>query len=136
MTRSNIRENVFKLLFRAEFHENEELNEQFEMCLSEVENASESELEYIKSKFMNIVSHIEELDEQINAVSKGWKTSRMSKMDLAILRLALYEIKYEEDIPEKVSINEAIELAKKYGTDGSYSFVNGILAKFIKKEEN
>ena len=66
---------------------------------------------------------------QFNAVAKGWKTSRMGKVDLTIIRLAVYELKYEEDIPTGVAINEAVELAKKYGTDTSSSFVNGVLAK-------
>ena len=65
----------------------------------------------------------------INAVTKGWKTGRMGKVDLTLLRLAVYEIKFEEEIPTGVAINEAVELAKKYGTDGSFSFINGILAK-------
>ena len=85
--------------------------------------------EYLTNKCNDIFSHITELDEAINEVSSGWKTSRMSKVDLTIIRLAVYEMRYEEDIPVAVSINEAVELAKKYGTDDSASFVNGILAK-------
>ena len=64
-----------------------------------------------------------------SAVTRGWKTARMGKVDLTLLRLAVYEIKFEDDIPTGVAINEAVELAKKYGTDDSSSFVNGILAK-------
>ena len=71
-----------------------------------------------------------ELDAKINEKATGWKTSRMSKMDLTIIRLAVYEILFEDEIPVKVSINEAVELAKKYGTESSASFVNGVLAKF------
>ena len=71
-----------------------------------------------------------ELDALIDEKSTGWKTNRMAKVDLAIIRLAVYEIKFEDDIPTKVSINEAVELAKKYGADESGSFVNGVLAKF------
>ena len=65
----------------------------------------------------------------INEAATGWKTSRMGKVDLTLLRLAVYEIKFEEDIPTKVAINEAVELAKRYGTDSSPAFVNGVLAK-------
>ena len=82
------------------------------------------------NKYKNIYAHIEELDAAINEVSKGWKTIRMGKVDLTLIRLAVYEIRFEEEIPVKVSINEAVELAKKYGTDDSPAFVNGILAKF------
>lgn len=70
-----------------------------------------------------------ELDALIDEKSTGWKTNRMAKVDLAIIRLAVYEIKFEDDIPTKVSINEAVELAKKYGADESGAFVNGVLAK-------
>ena len=72
-----------------------------------------------------------DMNEAINASTTGWKTSRMGKVDLSIIRLAVYEIKYEEDVPAKVAINEAVELAKLYGTDNSASFVNGVLAKFV-----
>ena len=67
----------------------------------------------------------------VNQVAQGWKTSRMGKVDLTLIRLAVYEIKFEEDIPEGVAINEAVELAKSYGTDDSPSFINGILAKLV-----
>ncbi len=74
-------------------------------------------------------SKIEEIDQAINEVSEGWKTGRMSKVDLTIMRLAYYEMKIDDDIPVSVAINEAVELAKKFGGDDSPSFVNGILAK-------
>ena len=77
----------------------------------------------------NIVEKIDEIDAAINEVSEGWKTRRMGKVDLTLIRLAVYEMKYEDDIPVKVAINEAVELAKQYGTDESPSFVNGVLAK-------
>lgn len=130
MTRSKIRENVFKMLFRVEFHETEELSEQLELLNDELENPTDQEKAYIEKKCNDIIAHIKELDEMINEKSTGWKTSRMSKVDLAIIRVAVYEISFEDDIPFKVSINEAVELAKKYGTDDSASFVNGVLAKF------
>jgi len=79
--------------------------------------------------YKQIVAVLEEIDKIINESSKGWKTTRMGKVDLTLIRLAVYEIKYEEDIPTGVAINEAVELAKKYGTDDSPAFINGILAK-------
>ena len=84
---------------------------------------------YIATKFEGICEKITEIDEAINQVAKGWKTGRMGKAELAILRLAVYEMKYDEDVPVKVAINEAVELAKKFGGDESPAFVNGILAK-------
>ncbi len=130
MTRRQLRENVFKMLFRVEFHDDKELPEQLILFEDEVEPISEDEKIYMTNKYKDIYAHIEELDAAINEVSKGWKTTRMGKVDLTLIRLAVYEIRFEEEIPVKVSINEAIELAKKYGTDDSPAFVNGILAKF------
>ena len=130
MTRREIRENVFKMLFRAEFHDVEEMKEQVSLFEEEIAEASEEELAYMTSKSNEILAKIPEIDKAVNEVSEGWKTTRMGKVDLSIIRLAVYEIKYEEEIPTKVAINEAVELAKKYGTDSSSSFVNGILAKF------
>ena len=131
MTRREIRENVFKMLFRVEFHDEEDMNEQLSMFEEELAHLNEEDLNYIKEKFNKIIENIDSIDAEINDKSKGWKTSRMGKVDLSIIRLAVYEIKNEDDIPVKVSINEAVELAKKFGTDDSASFVNGVLAKFV-----
>lgn len=130
MTRRQLRENVFKMLFRVEFHDDKELPEQLILFEDELEPISEDEKIYMTNKYKDIYAHIEELDAAINEVSKGWKTIRMGKVDLTLIRLAVYEIRFEEEIPVKVSINEAVELAKKYGMDDSPAFVNGILAKF------
>ena len=130
MTRGQLRENVFKMLFRVEFHDDKELPEQLILFEDELEPISEDEKIYMTNKYKDIYAHIEELDAAINEVSKGWKTIRMGKVDLTLIRLAVYEIRFEEEIPVKVSINEAVELAKKYGTDDSPAFANGILAKF------
>lgn len=131
MSRREIREIIFKLLFRVEFHDNDEMQEQFDMIEDELGNISETDINYIKDKFSKIVENIDTIDAEINEKSQGWKTNRMGKVDLSIIRLAVYEIKLEDDIPVKVSINEAVELAKKFGTDDSPSFVNGVLAKFV-----
>ncbi len=128
MTRRALREQVFKMLFRVEFHDAEEMKEQA-VLFDEEESCGEKDKEYITKKFENIVEKIAEIDAAVNEVAKGWKTTRMGKVDLTIIRLAVYEMKYEEDIPVKVAINEAVELAKQYGTDDSPAFVNGILAK-------
>lgn len=131
MTRRELRENVFKMLFRVEFHEESEMSGQLDMMDDELENIKEEDAAYINNKCSDIIAKIPELDEAINASTTGWKTTRMGKVDLSIIRLAVYEIKFEEDVPAKVAINEAVELAKLYGTDNSASFVNGVLAKFV-----
>ena len=131
MTRRELRENVFKMLFRVDFHEEGEMAGQIGMLDEELENIKEEDLAYMNKKCNEIIAKIPEIDEAINASTTGWKTSRMSKVDLSIIRLAVYEMKYEEDVPEKVAINEAVELAKLYGADNSASFVNGVLSKFV-----
>ena len=123
MTRRELRENVFMMLFRVEFHAEEELPQQLILFEEELENLSEKDSAYINNKCNEIFGKIPELDAVLNENAVGWKTTRMAKVDLSILRLALYEMKYEEDIDHKVSINEAVELAKKYGTDTSASYI-------------
>ena len=131
MTRRELRENVFMMLFRVEFHDEAEMPEQLVLFEEDLENLNEKDSAYINHKCNEIFAKLPEIDAAINEAATGWKTSRMAKVDLSIIRLAVYEMKYEDDIDSKVSINEAVELAKKYGTDDSASFVNGVLAKFL-----
>ena len=88
---------------------------------------------YLEKRVEKIMELIPEIDEKINEIAEGWRTRRMGKVELTILRLAVFEMKYDEEIPEKVAINEAVELAKKFGGDEAPAFVNGILAKLIQK---
>ena len=129
MTRRELRENVFKMLFRVDFHNQGELTEQLKLFTDDLEDLSESDFLYINNKCNEIFDKIPEIDEAVNAVVEGWKTNRMGKVDLSIVRLAVYEMRYDETIPTTVAINEAVELAKLYGTDDSASFINGVLAK-------
>lgn len=131
MSRREIREQIFKLLFRAEFYEESDMPEQLSLFFEELDQREEKDTAYIQKKYEGIMAHLSEIDAMINEVAKGWKTSRMGKVDLTLIRLATYELKFEEDIPTGVAINEAVELAKAYGTDDSASFVNGILAKLV-----
>lgn len=129
MTRRETREHIFLMLFRKDFHEANELDEQIELYISELEKPTIEEYSYLTSRFQAVVSKLEEIDTILSEASSGWKLSRMSKVDLTILRLAVYELRFDEDIPGKVAINEAVELAKKFGGDESPSFINGVLAK-------
>lgn len=129
MTRRQLREHIFKLLFRIEFNKEEEMPEQLRFYFEALEDLDEKDHLYMEEKFGKILKNIENIDMQINQVSEGWKTDRMAKVDLTILRLALYEMKYDETIPLGVAINEAVEISKKFGGDDSPAFVNGILAK-------
>lgn len=129
MNRRELRESIFQLLFMTEFNPSEEMGEQKELYLDGIENLQEKDQAYIQDKFEKIRDKIPEIDEILNQASKGWKTSRMGKVDLTILRLASYEVLFDEDVPAKVAINEAVELAKKFGGDDSPSFINGVLGK-------
>ena len=86
----------------------------------------------MENKYRKVREHVEEIDSLLNEKSTGWKTTRMSKVDLNLLRLAVYEMKYDEDVPVKVAINEAVEISKIFGGDDSSSFINGILGKVAK----
>lgn len=140
MSRREIREHIFKMLFGIEFFEKKELDEQMNLYFEQVRDdeiqnhpsfVSEENREYLKERAKAVAGKAAEIDESINQVAKGWKTGRMSKTDLSILRLAVYEMKYDDRIPVSVAINEAVELAKKFGSDESPAFVNGILAKLV-----
>ena len=91
---------------------------------------SEKDAAYIRSKYEKIAEKLPEIDKLINETAIGWDTQRMGKVELTIIRLAVYEIRFDETVPTGVAINEAVELAKKFGQEGSSGFVNGILAKF------
>ena len=132
MNRSAIRENAFKLIYSLEIQNTENLQEQIDLFFESNEIKDEEAKKYIKGVILGINNNKEEILNNIEKNLKDeWKLNRISKMDLSILKLAIYEIKYN-DIPYKVAINEAVELAKKYGEDKSKNFVNGLLASVIK----
>ncbi|MCI8534666.1 MAG: transcription antitermination factor NusB [Hungatella sp.] len=149
MTRRELREHCFKMLFCADFYPVEEQTQQLEQyfeALKEEETTPEGmsqflhcvEMEekdsnYLLNKTKAAMEKLELLDDKINQVAQGWKTKRMGKVELTILRLAVYEMDYDEEIPEKVAINEAVELAKKFGGEDAPSFINGVLAKMVQK---
>ena len=131
MSRREQREQIFKILFGVEFHSADELEEQIGLYMEDLGDIRKKDADYMTGKVRSIVEHMDEIDGMINQASKNWKTTRMAKAELSILRLATYEIKYEDDIPVSVSINEAVELAKLYGSDHGPAFVNGILSGMV-----
>lgn len=128
MSRRVLREHTFKLIFLNDFHNPEELEQQFQLYAEENELEDEAK-EYVVNKVKDMVIHLEEIDNKLSSICENWKINRIGKVELSILRLAIYEILFEESIPKNVSISEAVELSKKYGGDNSSSFVNGVLAK-------
>ena len=134
MSRREVRERIFKLLFRIEFNKKEEMPEQLKLYFEGEENRNlEKDIQAeIEEKYEDIAAGIAQLDERINEVAEGWNTTRMGKVELTILRLACYEMDHDEKVPTGVAINEAVELAKKFGGADAPSFVNGILAKMVR----
>ncbi|MDF2543631.1 MAG: hypothetical protein K0S47_3349 [Herbinix sp.] len=133
------------MLFRKDFHETGELREQIELYIEdcdklieeentelhfeEFEEPTEEEQAYLAERIQRIILKLDEIDALISDAASGWRLNRMGKVDLTILRLAVFEMKFDEEIPVKVAINEAVELAKKFGGEESPSFINGVLAK-------
>ncbi len=131
LTRSRLREKVFVLLFESEFNDPADMPEQARLYLRESDEAADEEsASYIEERFNNIRKKQPQIDELIKEYSSGWSIDRIGKVELSVLRLAVYELKFDDDIPSGVAINEAVNLAKKYGQDGAGSFINGILANF------
>ena len=133
MVRSELREHIFKMLFQIEFNDAEDMPERLRNYFELLEDAADKDREYIQKKYEAVTACVLEIDSLLNENAKGWKTSRMNKVELTILRLAVYEMKWDEDIPDGVASNEAVELAKRFGGENSGSFVNGILGKLAKQ---
>lgn len=137
MTRRSLREHTFLLLFQRDFYSIEEMEGQIKLYLSleDQEKLAKEDKEEIRVRAEQAAGKTELLDERINAVAEGWKAGRMGKVELTILRLALFEILFDDTVPQGVAINEAVELAKKFGGDDSPVFVNGILGKLAVQQE-
>ena len=127
MSRSNAREAVFKLIFEYVFNK----EENYDLLAETIEEIKEEE-SYIREVYSGIISHYDDICEYISNTSIGFSFDRIFKVDLAILLVAVYEIKYIDSIPVKVSINEALNLAKNYSTEKSNKFINGILSGLVK----
>lgn len=136
MKRRELREHIFKLIFMKEFYAPELLEEQTQLYLESEELAgyTDEEKQAIRQRAAKVLEQAEEADALINQYAKGWQTRRMAKVDLSLIRLALFEIRHDEEVPDRVAINEAVELAKKYGGNDSPSFINGILGKIVRAE--
>ncbi len=151
MKRSTERELIFKLMFMSEFYEKKELgdelllyfdspvpfddneDEETKELIDKItlkESVKDSDRQKLVAKYVDIIDRVEDIDEKIKGASKSWTIDRIGKVELAVIRLGLYEIFYDDSVPTSVAINEAVELAKKFGPEGSYAFVNGILAEF------
>ena len=133
MNRTEARERIMQLLYQMDIQGDysRECRERY----LEANFRKNSQREYADQLSDAVADHIGEIDERLNAISSKWNTKRMAKVDLAIARLALGEIFYMDAIPDAVAINEAVDLAKKYSTDESRRFINGILGQIVKKKD-
>lgn len=150
MTRREMREHCFKMLFGVGFYPPEDTAGQAQQYFDSPEEEDtmedgtveiihrvemkEKERAFLTERVEDMAARIPELDGRLNEVAQGWKTRRMGRVELTILRQALYEMLYDKEVPEKVAINEAVDLAKKYGGKDSPAFINGILAKLVTAE--
>ena len=133
MTRREIRENLYIMLFRLEFHDKDDLSAQAEMCMEDMVGLREKDRAELIGKFNGVVDNLDVIDAKIEQMAKGWTIGRIAKAELTILRLAIYEIMYDENVPDSVAINEAIELSKSYGGDKASGFINGILSSVVRE---
>lgn len=133
MTRKQMRDQLYRMLFQLDFHQSDELKEQVSLFLEDLTDISDADKAELQAKFEGAAEKVEQLDALIDEKSSGWSVKRLAKADLTVLRLALYEILYDEKVPDGVALNEAVELAKKYGEDKSSRFVNGVLASIVRE---
>ena len=142
MSRRLARESAIQFLFSTDFNKNENLEEMLKEFFEAEEESNENEpqealnkndVRFAEEIIRGTIENLEQIDQLIQSNTTGWTKERIAKVDLAILRLAMFEILFREDIPGSVAINEAIELAKKYSTDESGGFVNGVLGKIIRE---
>ncbi len=134
MSRKKARDNAFKCVYQLEFMDKPNIDDILEYCYEENDNI-EDEKKYIEKVVRGVYQNLEQIDKVILSKLKNWTITRIAKIDLAILRLAIFEIKFLTEIPVKVTANEAVELAKTYGNPGSKSFVNGVIAKVIEERQ-
>ncbi|MDD4372076.1 MAG: transcription antitermination factor NusB [Anaerostipes sp.] len=136
MTRSELREQMFRLCFSIEFIDSDEFEEQITLYFENQVDVSEKNRVYIKTRALDMMSHLEEIDSKIGSYSQGWNIARLGKAELSILRLAIYEILFDDDIPGNVAISEAVKITNQYCDEKAKSFINGILGKIEKDEAN
>ena len=138
MSRKSARENAFKIIYNCALMKEppHDMCEYFEETMKDVMWAEASmdkkDMEYMRSVVFGAAEKKNELNEKIAPLLKKWDVARLPKVSLAILQLAIYEIEEVDDVPDRVAVNEAIELAKTYGEDDTYKFINGVLAEYLK----
>lgn len=141
MSRKSARENAFKMIYSCALMKTppQDLCEYFDETLADekemwANSMTESDIEYMKGVVFGTAEQKNEINEKISPLLKRWDVDRLPKVSLALLQLALYEIDNLSDVPDKVAVNEAVELAKRYGDDSAYKFINGVLAEYLRQK--
>ena len=137
MKQRAFKEQVFKLLFRAEFNTKEELLNQLPFYFGAGDlTVSEEDRSKIEERLSAVLDSLPEIDEKIASRHKNWKPERIGKVELTVIRMTAYELQTDKKTPVGIIINDAVELARKFGQDGAGQFVNGVLATFVEDRES
>jgi N utilization substance protein B len=133
MGRKKTREALMQLIYQMDLNKNFSKEE----VINFLDNfdLNENETDYLKESAYGVIDNLDNINELIEKYTQGWTLDRLPKVDLSILRIAFYEILYRDDIPVEVSINEAIEIAKKYSTPDAFKYINGVLGSFVRDND-
>ena len=134
MSRRNARKHIFNLVFQTEFNDGTDVKDIIETYGEEFEDFGKGERDFVSREYRGILANVESIDSYIDKYSVGWNVKRLAKTDLAILRIGVYEIMFDNEIPDAVAVNEAVELAKEFSGDKAPSFINALLTKIVKSK--
>lgn len=135
MSRRDARKHIFNLVFQTEFNLDMDVKEIIDTYTEEYEGFKKDESDFISREYRGILANIESIDSYIDRYAVGWSVSRLAKTDLAILRIGVYEIIFDGEIPDAVAVNEAVELAKTFSGDKAPAFINAVLSKIVKSKD-
>lgn len=135
MSRRDARKHIFNLVFQTEFNLDTDVKESIDTYTEEYEGFHKNDSEFISREYRGILANIESIDSYIDKFAVGWSITRLAKTDLAILRIGVYEIVFDGEIPDAVAVNEAVELAKTFSGDKAPSFINAVLSKIVKSKD-
>lgn len=135
MSRRNARKHIFNLVFQTEFNVETDIKETIETYTEEYEDFQKGESDFVSREYRGILANIESIDSYIDKYAIGWSVHRLAKTDLAILRMGVYEIVFDDEIPDAVAVNEAVELAKEFSGDKAPAFINAVLSKIVKSKD-
>lgn len=135
MSRRDARRHIFNLVFQTEFNVDCDVRESIDTYTEEYENFKKDETDFVSREYRGILANIESIDSYIDKFAVGWNVARIPKTDLAIMRMGVYEIVFDEEIPDAVAVNEAVELAKEFSADKAPAFINAVLSKIVKNKD-